>query len=371
MNIKRIVSILLFAAIGIGINSLLVHLYSGIMSSSIRMRLERKFHARDKKGVEVLVMGDSHCLSAVDERRIAARSLKWCSHAESYVQNYGKLKYYLAGQKPKLVVLPFDPHSFSFSRVKHMRDDFFWTRYVDYWELSVLSGDYLHFTGKYAKGAWFPYVGESSTFYEWLNKQLKKKKHLKKHPVKNPNKPRAAFSTGPSPVSILSALGGTVPASRVEKQNAKNKKAKKKVKKKAVSMFARMTPAKRLANGKKRAGHHFRGEPGERVSPVMIDYFIKIVRLCRREKVTLVLVKFPVSREYLRAASALISVDGLYRRVEGMLKENKCHHVHILDYQGLFFEKPHMMNDSDHLNRAGKQIVSRKIKRDIAPLLGK
>jgi hypothetical protein len=292
------------------INQALVHFYGTMMKENILFKLDANFQKKNKMDVDSIVLGDSHSLLAIREPFFKGRLINWSSHGESYMMNYYKLKYYLSNKQLKILILPFDLHSFSSFRARTIGNDYFWIRYVDYMEVGITSGKFFYYMSKYLKAKLFPYVGESNMLYEWFVRKVLRLK----------------------PALLRQELSAT-----------KEKKKKRK------SFLER------------RIALHFKDK--DYFYKIPVEYFKKILALCKTKDVTVLLVKLPVTGKYYRSASGLVPVSQWESNVQAILKN--YNNVHVLDYRDLFFCQQKYMLDTDHVNKKGARIVSRKINRFI------
>lgn len=314
-NFRKALKVVLFLLILFGINRGLVYLYDQMTASSILARRDTLFHNTDKTGVDVLVLGDSHAFCAITPGPFERKPLKWVSPAESYPLNYYKLEYCLTRFKPKVVILPLDLHSFSFSAFR-VGIDHYWVKYADYFELGAISGRRLHYARKYIKGKFFPYIGAGSTINEWAAKELFK---LKKE--------------GMMLRQELNVEGKEKAGSR--ERHPRLKKS-----------FAKIR-----ANAQLRDKRYF-------YRPMAV-YFKKILTLCRENDITVLLVKYPVSREYFEYAAKLMPIRRFNREVKNILKDYD--NYYILDFREIFFSRIEFMRDVDHVNEEGSEFISQKI----------
>jgi hypothetical protein len=311
---NKLIKLILFLAMLVVVNIVFFHFYSRIMGSSAEFVRDLKFEKFDKKKAEILVLGDSHPELAIWDTYFHKKLVKWVSPGECYIQNYYKLKHYLASYPTRCVILPVDLHSFSSSNMILIRNDFFWVKYIDYFELGAISGDFFSYFARYLKGAFFPYVGESNTIYEWIINRY--------------------FTE-----SSLSVA--------------------------AKYKWSLEEKAERLTKASVRVRSRI-GKRYDYFCPVLTKYFQKILTLCKEKGIVVFLVKFPISYEYYECASQIFDVDEFYKKV-GLLANGRPN-VYLLDYQKDFFSRPDLISDPDHVNGFGARIISKKIKAEIEKL---
>jgi hypothetical protein len=344
-NLKRMLKIGLFLVILAALNFFFARIYETVImsSSSLVLTTDRMLEQIKKSQVEILVLGDSHPGTAIIPSHFSHNLISWTSAGEKYHHNYYKLKYFLTHcQRPKVVILPLDIPSFS-SNFSPEKDDFYWVKYMDYFEFGKKKNRTSKFIRKYVKGLFFPYAGESATLYQWLLKDY---------------------------IDVTKA--GFAP-SRVQGLDRK----KNKFKKIAYTAQSNSSDAQPYFND---AGAKERQNAAEtRVlnqfykrnffDPLKVEYFNKILTLCRQANIQLLLVKFPVTLEYYRYVSQhLFSPESYYQKIESIIPKNYIGY-HILDYQDIFFDKPGLMKDPDHVNFDGAAIISKRINKKIKKIL--
>jgi len=87
-----------------------------------------------------------------------------------------------------------------------------------------------------------------------------------------------------------------------------------------------------------------------------VKYLNKIINLCKKNDLTLIGVKFPITKEYWK----LINNNDF--GIMELLIENK---IKIIDLHNLFFYKNKYFKDQDHLNRLGGEFFLKKLKKEI------
>jgi hypothetical protein len=271
-----------------------------------------KAFSRCREQVETLAMGDSHMASGFDPRFFSG-SFNLALHGETYVYNYYKLKRILEDNpRIRVVLLPLDFHSFSAWRADRALRDYYWVRYVNYLELGWLSREPFEYLGKYIRGRFFPYLGESSA--------LLGRSGLDE-----------ADRRGPRPQMVQ---GYVIKTGTYDKH--------------------------REEQAVRRVRLHL--AHNQVFDDLLARYFRKILALCAARGKALVLIKFPVSEPYYRLASRRAAKAEVYRRADDMIKPYP--NVRVLDFQKSFFGRDRVLfDDPDHLNEAGAEILTLEIKR--------
>ena len=105
----------------------------------------------------------------------------------------------------------------------------------------------------------------------------------------------------------------------------------------------------------------------DRFSPEMVLYFGKILELAGRHHLNVVLLRFPVTPEYLNTAEELMSIDRFYERIGAITRGYP--RIHFLNRQRIFRRPPGFyFHDAQHLNGKGAEKFSDLIRRDLARL---
>ncbi len=133
--------------------------------------------------------------------------------------------------------------------------------------------------------------------------------------------------------------------------------------------FSNLTETERLNIAEDGYKVHFQNQ---QISNLSIEYFIKTMELAKKNNINVILVKYPISKEYQDITSQRgiynISKEEYYRilfdNTEKVLGDN----YYVLDYQNLFLNQPEDLGDTYHVNYKGAEILSRKIYEDITKL---
>lgn len=105
---------------------------------------------------------------------------------------------------------------------------------------------------------------------------------------------------------------------------------------------------------------------GRRISETNFDYFIKTLEFAKSNNITVILIKYPVAKEYdqivtLKNISKKDYYDLVSQHISSKLNESYI----MLDYYSIFFIHPEYFANSDHLNEIGSSILSNKIYKDL------
>ena len=71
-----------------------------------------------------------------------------------------------------------------------------------------------------------------------------------------------------------------------------------------------------------------------------------------------------MSDEYLTYARKMVDLDKLDREIEAVTAKN-CNDFHLFDYRNEFHGRPEYFFNADHINPAGVNIITQKLKIDL------
>ncbi len=313
---KRIVKFGLFFIIFFSLNYFFSNLFiKKKLYNSRAYKVDVQCHKAENK-TEIIALGDSHAATGFDPR-VFKNGFNFSSFGENYIYNYYKLKYILEkNNKLKTVILPIDLHTFSTWRADRFWHDFYWIRYVNYLELGSEKKMPLRFIGKYISAKLFPYLGEFKTIFNFT-----------------PSKKRKAR------VKPMVFQGFVI------KKN---------------DFFY-----KRGKRTKQRIGLHYYKQKS--FDKTVKKYFKKILQICLKHNIKLILVKYPVSKIYYEYAAKIVKVENYYNKITFMIK--KYRNVQILDFHNLFFRNDGIFfHDPDHLNQRGAKEFSVKVREELKRL---
>lgn len=288
-----------------------------VLSHSYLYRTEAEFQEY-KDSIQILIVGDSHPMSAVDTRQMQG-AFNLTSPGENIIQTYYRLRYYLEVEPldVKLVVLPLDLHSFSSFRISRFESMNFWSKYINCVELAKISDSLGSYMRRHATGN-LTYAGGVSDTVKLLQV-------------------RAGLVEGEDPLF----MGFRVKSARfVDEGNKKN-------------------------NARIIVGKHLMGY--EPLHPEAEAYFLRILDLLAAHDVKVVLVEYPVSREYYQSAGVAMDIPEFYRSLGDLLKK-RSQEPPILDYHDLFWNDQINFSDPDHLNEAGASEFTRILEQDLEEL---
>jgi hypothetical protein len=235
---------------------------------------------------------------------------------EVYTQTYYKLKYILerTGKKPEAIFLSIDPVNFSPKACTELPFDGYWKKYLDYRELAEEYKDPIYLS-YWAGGTLFSYVGNYRYAYMSL------------------------FYLGYDPDQIKN---GYIPA-RDYLNFAKDPN-------RDIQAYAIATAYLSSYSGKSLIGD--------------CRYYVKILELCKQYGIELILLRMPLSDEYLKYAGRIIDIERVDHEILELTRKH-CTNFRLYDFRHEFEGKQGYFFNADHINPAGVSIISEKIRKDL------
>jgi hypothetical protein len=305
--------LVVFFLLVIAVNLVLNAVYNRWMYYFRLARLQDEQFAEHRGSLKYLMLGNSH--DRVNPE-ILGNGFCYITPKEVYSQTYYKLKYILekTGKRPESVFLSIDPVNFSPRAVSEIAFDGYWKRYIDYPELARESHDPGYITN-WVMGSCFSYAGNYR--YAFMSLQFAR-------------------------ADLSRIKNGYIPA-RDYRNFAKEKN--------------------RNALGFEIATAYLSSYAGR---SVLGDsrYYLKILELCRQYKIHLILLRMPLSDEYLKYARLYADLGKLDSQIFELTRKY-CDDFIIMDYRNEFRGRPEYFFNTDHVNPAGADIVSRKIRDEI------
>ncbi len=260
--------------------------------------------------LKYLMLGNSHNRINPD---ILGNGFCYITPKEVYRQTWYKLKYILekTHTRPEYILLSIDPVNFSPKAENDHSFDGYWRKYIDYIGLAREYRDPGYLLN-WATGKFFSYVGNYK--YTWMSILFIK-------------------------ADLTKISHGYFPA-----RNYKN--------------FAKEPNREQLGYYVSSA---YLASYGGKPIPGDTEYYLRILSLCRQYKIHLILLRMPLTDEYLKSARKLVDLDKLDRQILNLTRNN-CSDFTVFDYRNEFHGKPWYFFNADHVNPAGATIISRKIK---------
>lgn len=259
---------------------------------------------KNNKAAFCWIMGDSHPMMSLNPA-ILQGSFNWAGTSEYYFLTWFKLRKLLQeNPAPGIIVLPLDLHSYSAQGnallLNHELDDTFWCRLAGPEALSRF-GAGNEFLRWWISARYFPYAGQFYRLFSFRKKE--------------------GFDADPQ---------GFVPA---------------------TGNLAYLPGKEVKTQAKSRFDSHFGKFPA--VDSLQVKALDSIISLCRQKAIRLVLVSFPLSKEYRHLASGH---PGLHQADSISTLRKKTNHY--LNYSGFFKDNGNFFSDPDHLSPEGARIFS-------------
>lgn len=273
------------------------------------VELDRAFLESDAP-LSVLVAGASHARNGVAADELGGLSIAVAG--EHPVKTRFRLPWLLDRSERPIgaVILELDAASLSGWKADSFDPEYVWGRYVPLLELGRLRGAPLDYAGKAAKAHLVPYAGELDNLMFW----------------------RAG----------LRAFQDEDDTDR----------------------FKGQPPAWMRKGGAEQARLHFEGVSAN--DPAKRWAFQGLIQELRARQVRVVVVRFPVTREYTETAIALGADPAfLDAAIAPLLAPGE---VDQLDYRDALQDRPGAFYDGDHLNGQGRRVLTRRLAQDLADL---
>ena len=283
-----------------------------VLSNLIQMRSQEQY---DEYGAAatIIAMGDSHPSMAFSPTQLPG-TFNFATPGENYLQTYYKLKAVCQDDRNQVstVLLPIDLHSFSSFKVDRVGNAYYWKRYLDFAEIGRHRDERMKFLGKDLASHFSYFSGADDLL--------------------------AYFLSSTRTEMVLGQVFGQGDFSQSK------------------------TPAE--AAKARASGHLNQDNP---LDPDALYYFQKSIAVCEENDVDVVLIKYPVTEIYASYAWGYMdSPETFYDTVLDVA--HRAGQVEVLDYQELYFDRPELFNDPDHLNVTGAALVSARIGQDLQEL---
>jgi hypothetical protein len=308
MKYKKILKISAFFLLLILVNIISNSIYKNIvMGGTPVMRTHKQFEQFNYQ-IDYLVLGDSHTKHALDTR-ILKNSFNLTAAAETYILTYYKLKYILDNKLKniKTVILNVDPHSFTSGRSNRIPIPFnyYYAKFIDYLELGKRKNKILPYLLEYIKGTFFSFTGSQEDIYDAIRGKWKN----------------------------IPLINGFVLSRRD---------------------FSKMD---RQRITKKRTHNQFFKQ--NYFDKDMVFYFEKILDLTAGKGINVLLIKMPLAHIYYIFVLKYFDTDQWYHKIDSIIEPRK--NVMVLDAQKIYFDKPHLFGDCDHLNERGARNFTKRV----------
>jgi hypothetical protein len=268
---------------------------------SVNRWKEQKYKDKKQKP-KIWFMGDSHPLEAVDPGLIPG-SFNWAASSENFLLIYFKIKYLLSlGEKPGLLVLPLEYHSFSAQGkaliLNHELDDLYWRNKLETSHLG-LNTEFL----RWKIQAWLaPFAGQ---FY------------------------KLSILWKPSPIRLNRFGFQADPGQWISKPSAKHD-----LQSKLESHFKKY----------------------DILDSLQLFFLHQTLELAHRNGIQVMFIRYPISNAYLDALPQYPQIQKIEKVINQISKQ-----WIVLDFREIYKTRQDYFADPDHLNAAGARDFSVKL----------
>jgi len=303
----------MFAAILIAVNLILDQAFKRFsVHNYVNEKMDEQFAAYDDT-LKYLAMGNSHnCINT----HILENCFNYGSPSENYIQSYYKLKHILeeTGKKPEYLLLQSDVSSYGSKISDRYEYNSYWIKYIDYMELARVKQD-RDILFKWAEGKFFSYAGN----YKDIQLSIVYSIKMPKLEMHNGYRPHRDFKNF---------------ANDLNKQKSAWNKAQ-------------------LINT---ADVYF--------DPAIKYYLKKILDICQEHNVKVVLIRYPLTREFSEEERKIVPADKLFAEID-KIAAGCSTYWGTLDYHDLYFDHPEYFFDPDHLNVKGSDLFTARLQQDL------
>ncbi len=314
---RELAMIAALVVLGLAVNATLSHFYlNRVFDGGHAERTQAQYDAvRDT--VHTLILGDSH-----SKYGIAATNLDDAFNLALNGQTAPETYYVLRSelQDPAVdlrwVILPADALTFSSWQAGHLGIRHWYAGRVDYLEIGRRRGEPLRYGVNQLLGRYAPYVGRRFEILIYL-------------------------VTGHAPL-LPTEVGMEMERGSFLAQES----------------WADRPESERQEIARKRVEIHF---PDPEFDEVAGEYFRRSLELVRDEGVTAVVVRFPLTQEYLLAGRSFMESARVDERLARIFADHA--EVRVIDARFDYVGRPDLFMDPDHLNGRGARLLSRRIRR--------
>ncbi len=301
---------MIFILLAIIINTAYINL---ILSKKMIYRQEKMYedYTKERKRIDYAFFGDSHTRDSINPRYIPG-SFNFAAAAENYIQTYYKLRKILYRDNVKInnIVLQIDWTALSSSKIEEsvrLPDLYLYSKFMTYKEIKEIRNESI--IAVYLKSN-FPIIGNGEEAYVLIKEPPFRELHL------------GWFKN---------------------KQN-----------------FSQMNKTKiteQLYDDYKNKNNY---------DGMLVEYFIKTIEMAKDNNISVVFIKYPMAREMDKMLSDNnFNLPGYYDKVFNDI-DNVLDDYIVLDYYDMFFSySSDYLQDSEHLNYAGAEILSKRVNKDL------
>ena len=283
-----------------------------IYKKSISYKKLRRFNSQLDK-VQVIFLGDSHFMAGIDEQWFEMKTFNLSFGGTNYIESYYILRYYIDKMDSlKVVVLPFDLHSFSSFRSDRIINPVFWNQFIDYPELVDVKGKGI-LKNKYSLAMLSLGAGIKPLMQEFINSVTNKMFTAKEN---NSDK---------------------------LEDNSRN--------------YASWDVYRRV---------EFQFAGSKIIDKDLLDYFERILEMCSEKGVKVVTLQMPLSSVYINYAEKYVTQEYLKDHIFKVDDVNALIYKD-LNYIDYFSQNRDMFTaDGEHLNAKGREIFKKTIVHDFS-----
>lgn len=263
--------------------------------------------------LKYLAIGNSHnCINTY----ILENCFNYGSPSESYIQSYYKLKHILeeTDKKPEYIILQSDISSYGPFSADRYEYNSYWIKYIDFIELARIKQE-RSVLSKWIEGKYFSYAGN----YKDVQLSIVYRAKMKNLEMYHGYRPHRDFRNF---------------ANEANKQRSAWNAAQRFLSKDIY--FDRTTKI----------------------------YFEKIIQLCQANDVKIVMVRYPLTKEFSDEERKIVPTEKLFREVEEIATRYDVYKG-TFDYHNIYFDHPEYFFDPDHLNVKGSDLLTKRLASDL------
>jgi hypothetical protein len=309
MTIKR--KIIFLIGLIIFTHLVLYKYFVYVSNKKNELSIQLNNYKKNKKNIKIVFFGDSHVARSIDVNQID-NSYSLAYFGENNMMNYYKLKYCINNQlmKPLYAVFPCDIVTYSKGYNNYRTNKYFYYSLIPINEIQHINENKLNTIYDYLKIKIVPYT-------EW----------------------RYAFNK--------------MNTNRLKKSNEEFSKKSVEEQEKDATQFIYN---KLLEGGNKKKLFDERA----------LNYLQKTILLCQENKIKLIFVKFPLTKNIFDVIK--FKVDSSFIRCRPAEKIINQYSIPILNFEYLYQNNPELFFDSHHLNIIGKNKFTSILKQKLDSL---
>ena len=310
---KIIIFIIIFMVIFWTINQLYINT---IMNEKSLTKAQNQFSNLNKDNLISVAFGDSHVACGINPHFIN-NSFNYGSSAESYEQTYYKVKYMINNfPNVEYYILPIDYSSFLYYTRDKYSNIWYWSKFMSYNELNLATNKSLISLIILNN---FPLIGTGNEIASFISSSIGIEYNEK-----------TIIDLGWQSQQIHSSFNSFDLSHRT-------RVARERVRNQFINYFI--------------------------TKEGLIDSFYNIIDLLEKNNKTIILIKYPITREYYQAIKDANITSEFYSEFYNLtLKHSK---IHIFDYQENYLDNQELFADSDHIDYLGAEVLSKKINEDL------